>query len=78
MPDALLFDAEALKAAVFVPDRQDMFFILAYGDGVWSIPSTLRHIFNDQASAERAAAHLSPHWHHVRVVRIPGEKGHFS
>ena len=79
MPDALLFDAEVLKASVGIPDRPDLFIVIACGrEGGWSIPSTLRVVFTDQAAATRAAAGLDSYWRHPRVVRIPGEKGHFS
>ena len=79
MPDALLFDAEVLEAQVFIPDRPDLFVVIACGgEGVWAIPSTLRGMFIDQVSAERAVAGLTSFWKHPRVVRIPGEKGHLS
>ena len=77
MPDTLLFDAEVFTAAVSIPDRPDMFIVIACGgEGIWAIPSTLRGMFIDQASAERAVAGLTSFWKHARVVRIPGEKGH--
>ena len=79
MPDALLFTAEVLNAAVVVPDRPDLFIVIACDRvGGWAIPSTLRVVFTDQAAATRAAAGLDSYWRHPRVVRIPGEKGHPS
>ena len=75
---AELFDAEVMEAAVPIPERKDLFLVIACGDKVWAMPSTMRGLFVDQDAAVKAANRLSSYWHHVRIVRIPGEKGHLS